>query len=384
MVQTFQPIRLKQARHLKRFTLENLAERVGVSRQSINFFELGERAPAPTTLRKIANALEMPVRFFSKPVGNIESCRRSVVQYRSLERERRKAKERQRSSTLMDLGAAVFDLLNRYVEFEPAKLPDIVSLNVDSLKIEVEDIESAAVDLRRYWGLGEGPISDLTLLIENNSIPVISTKLAEGMEGLSAWYGSRPFILTSSAASYYRARMNVAHELGHLVLHLGLHEDVMEDMASFKMIEAQAWRFAGAFLMPATSFLSELYSTSLDGLLILKKRWGVSLAAMISRLRDLEVINDSKRSYLMAQLNQRKWRKSEPGDKERKVEKSQLFNYVIRFLGENGVLCTEDLARESCLPTWFLMDALNLTRKELEGAVENTNVVNFRVRNAVA
>ncbi|MEX2498621.1 MAG: XRE family transcriptional regulator [Wenzhouxiangellaceae bacterium] len=383
MEQTFQPIRLKQARYLKRFTLEDLAERVGVSRQSINFFELGERTPAPTTLRRIADALEMPIRFFSKSVGTIESSRRSVVQYRSLERERRKAKERQRSSTLMDLGAAVVDVLNRYVEFEPAKLPDLFDLNDDSLEIEFEDIETAAVELRRYWGLGEGPISDLTLLIENNSIPVISTKLADGMEGLSAWYGSRPFILTSSAANYYRARMNVAHELGHLVLHRGVHEDMMEDSTSFKTIEAQAWRFAGALLMPATSFLSELYSISLDSLLILKKRWGVSVAAMVSRLKDLEVINDSKRSYLMAQLNQRKWRKSEPGDKDRQVESSQLLNHAARFLDESCVIRTEDLARQTCLPTWFLMDILTLTRGELEGSVENSNVISFRMRDAM-
>lgn len=382
MEQTFQPIRLKQARHLKRFTLEDLAERVGVSRQSINFFELGERAPAPSTLIKIADALEMPVRFFSKPFGRIESSQRSLVQYRSLERERRKAKERQRSSTLMDFGAAVLDLLNRHVEFEAVNLPDLFSSKVDPLRIEPEEIEAGAVGLRRYWGLGEGPISDLTLLIENNSIPVISTKLTEGMEGLSAWYGARPFILTSSAANFYRARMNVAHELGHLVLHRGLDEEVMEDRASFKIIEAQAWRFAGAFLLPATSFLSELYSTSLDGLLILKNRWGVSVAAMVSRLRDLDVIDDSKRSYLMAQLNQRKWRKSEPGDTEREVEKSQLFNEVIRVIGENGVLYVEDLARESCLPISFLMDALLLTREELEGSVEQSNVINFRMRNA--
>lgn len=380
MENKFQSERLRQARFLKKLTLEELASEVDVSKQSLSFYEGGERVPSANTLFKISRALEMPFQFFSKPLGPLEAGSRSAINYRSLERARKVAKERYRSSTIISLSAALFDVLNEHVAFKPANVPVLVEEDVDLNQLTESDIEGIALELRSEWGLGQGPISDLTLLVENNSIPVISTALPDNMDGLSGWFNSRPFIVSSSSASYFRARMNVAHELGHLVLHRSVSTEQLANPKFFKLIEKQAWRFAGAFLMPASTFSSEVYSISLDGLLILKRRWGASVAAMVSRLSNLGAIDEQKRRYLHVQISQRKWRKEEPYDRDTEVERSRLLNQVVNVLHESGQMLIEDIASISGLPIWFLTDALNTPESKLLGQQIASNVIRFRVR----
>ncbi|MEL7937698.1 ImmA/IrrE family metallo-endopeptidase [Pseudomonas delhiensis] len=49
------------------------------------------------------------------------------------------------------------------------------------------------------------------------------------------------------------------------------------------MMEDQAHRFAGVFLLPAETFAADVRSSvTLDSLLLLKQRWGVSVAANAS------------------------------------------------------------------------------------------------------
>jgi Zn-dependent peptidase ImmA (M78 family)/DNA-binding XRE family transcriptional regulator len=372
---SFQPARLKQARALRRLTLAELGEKIEVTRQSLSQFENAERSPAPETLDRLAVALGVPPAFFLRPVGELESSARSLVHYRSLRRTRDIVRERERSSALLDLGAALVDTLEQRIEFEYSQVPDL-DLE-DALKADDEAVEMLAQETRKALRIGEGPISDMTLLVENQAVPILYMSLPDGMDGLSAWYGSRPIIAVSSDAPRCRSRLNVAHEYGHLIMHRAVDGGEL-DIETFKHVEHQAWRFAGAFLMPAKSFLAEVYSVSLDALLALKKRWGVSVAAMVRRLSDLMVINDSQTKHLQIQISQRAWRKREPGDDEPR-EKAQLLSTAARFLEEQGELSLHALAEESKLPVEFVANALDVPREALLPPAPE-NVVQFRIR----
>jgi Zn-dependent peptidase ImmA (M78 family) len=374
----FEPKRLQQARFLKRMTLADVGAIVDVTRQSLSLFENGERAPAPETIEKLSLALGVPIEFFLRPVGILEAKSRSMVHYRSLRRTREIIREQQRASALIDLCAAVADSLEEHVDYDVARVPSIEA-SIDPLLLSSDEVEEIASATRRALGIGDGPISDVSLLVENQAVIVVRANLSEGMDGLSAWYGDRPFIVVSSAASYARDRMNVAHEFGHLVLHKEIGGDGMLDLATFKLIESQAWRFAGAFLLPAKSFLSEMYSVSLDALVTLKKKWGVSVAAMIRRLADLKVIDADQQRYLNIQLRQRGWHKNEPGDDALR-EKGRLLNRTAIFLEESGEITLSDLALESKLPRDFLAAALEVDKHRLAPPQAAANVLQFRVK----
>jgi Zn-dependent peptidase ImmA (M78 family) len=181
------------------------------------------------------------------------------------------------------------------------------------------------------------------------------------MDGLSAWYGDRAVMVVSDAATHARDRANVAHELGHLVLHKELDHHGELDMETFKLVEAQAWRFAGAFLLPAKSFLGEVYSVSLDALAMLKKKWGVSIAAMIRRLL------------------QRGWQRLEPGD-DKPRETSKLFLKTAHVLAESGDTSIPDFAAHSRLPRDVLASALEVPVAALNPPVLSQNVVPFKLK----
>lgn len=380
MQASFQPKRLQQARFLKRMTLAELGVRGDITRQSLSQFERGERSPAPDTLAKLADVLAMPVEFFLRPFGRLESGRRSLVHYRSLTRTRDIILERQRATALLELSAAVIDSIEDHIDYQGATVPSLLSSGDDVLSMDGEAIEQIAMETRKKMGLGDGPISDLTLLIENQSVPIVYTPLPPGMEGLSAWFEDRPVIVASSEASYARSRTNVAHEFGHLVLHRGIGDGDEIDKETFNIVESQAWRFAGAFEMPAASFLSEIYSVSLDALRTLKEKWGVSVAMMIKRLSVLGVIGEDQTRYLNIQLRQRGWHKKEPGD-DRPREKSRLANRAVRFLSQHASLPIHEFSRQTKLPTDFLANAFEVDRSELLPPVPK-NIIEFKLRTA--
>jgi len=378
MPSTFQPKRLQQARYLKRMSVAELGDAIEVTRQSMRQFETGERTPLPKNVEKMSAVLDVPVEFFLRPVGRLEGSERSVVHYRSLKRTRDLMRAQQYAATFLDLGAALMDTLEQYLEYDASRVPRLVDSSIDVLKLSLEDVEELASVARKRLGLGEGPISDVTLLVENLSIPVIYAPLPDGMDGISAWYADRPFIVVSSAVSHARSRTNVAHEFGHVVIHQDLGDESELDDETFAIVEPQAWRFAGAFLLPAKSFLSEVYNVSLDSLVVLKRKWGVSVAAMIRRLLDLGVIDDAQFKRLRIQLGARKWLKVEPGD-DIPREKSRLISRAAEFLAQNGELTLFGLADESRLPRSFLANALEVPEESLLPPPPQ-NVVQFRMR----
>jgi Zn-dependent peptidase ImmA (M78 family) len=137
----------------------------------------------------------------------------------------------------------------------------------------------------------------------------------------------RPLICFSRGFSGDRKRLSVAHEAGHLVLHR--YRNVTAAQA-----EAEAFRFGAALLLPSTVAFEEIEKpVTLRSLAYVKARWGISIAALIRRCRDLEIISDDRRISLEKQLSTRGWRKAEPV--EVPDESPLLMTKLIGVLVEN-------------------------------------------------
>ena len=108
-----------------------------------------------------------------------------------------------------------------------------------------------------------------------------------------------------------RQRLNLTHELGHLVLTQAA--DVDEEKAAF--------RFGAAFLAPADLVRKDVGGArrrvSLGELFLLKKKYGMSVQALVYRLRDLEIINANQAAGLWREISSRGWKKKEPFALER-------------------------------------------------------------------
>jgi Zn-dependent peptidase ImmA (M78 family)/transcriptional regulator with XRE-family HTH domain len=328
------PERIKEAREGRGFTLEAFAERIGVTRQAVAQYENGQNGPSGEVLSEIIAATRQPLSFFTSSPERAGDM--ATPFWRSL--KRMEQHHRRRITRRMQWARDICGLVERFVELPAVNLPQV---NFDYEVWDDEDIELAAEETRAFWGLGSGPVKNLAALLEANGV-IIVRDLVEcaDMDAVSCWISGRPIILLSDEVkSGPRDLYNLAHELGHAILHAGV--DVSSQ--NIDAIEKQANRFAGAFLLPRASFSREVLGTSLGYFLNLKQRWGVSIAAMAYRCRDLNIFSDNQLSYLFKQMNWKKIRRVEPLDDAFPVNTPSVLADAIKMLVEHRVYTRDQI-----------------------------------------
>ncbi len=301
--------RLTLAREFKGLQKKELAERLNLSPSAITQFETGKVRPNKETLARISLALGIPLEFFKSSKYNLKTIPTDMCHFRSL----RSATQIERRKVL-SAGTILIELiafLEQYVEFPQE---DVSSVVVNKSINNIEEIENFAVSLRSKWGRGLGPIKNMIDLVENHGvlvfrIPNHSTRL----DAFSLWFEGRPCIfLSSEKDSASRIRFDIAHELGHLLMHADISPGNKE-------LERQANAFASAFLLPYESFILEcprkINWSNWEPFYDLKRRWKVSLAALIRRAKDVSCISEAMyhRAYIyLSKNNMRKSEKFEP------------------------------------------------------------------------
>ncbi|MFC0212129.1 helix-turn-helix domain-containing protein [Paenibacillus chartarius] len=354
IVNTFNKNRLKSARIFSGFTISDLAELSGVSKQAISQFENGKSKPTLETLMKLMYVLKFPREYFYE-ADSIEEVQVGNTFFRSLVSTSKKERLSQIEKTRYF--SKICDFLERYIDFPPVNLPsikDLIELNdtkVDNPhQLEREDIEEIALALRKYWGIGEEPITNIVFLLEKNGI--IMTSLATDTHKIDA-FSQRQMIsnreryvivLGDGKQSACRRQFDTAHELGHMLLHNWNTDYNDIYLEEHRLIEQQADTFAGAFLLPKDAFLKDLhYPNNLNFYIELKKKWKVSIQAMIVRAFHLGAINYNQYTYLMKQMNQKNMRKKEPLDDVLSVPQPVLISKAVEMLLKANVLKPKDI-----------------------------------------
>ncbi|NHM28034.1 ImmA/IrrE family metallo-endopeptidase [Desulfofundulus sp. TPOSR] len=329
------PERLREARLARGLTIAELAEHIEVTRQSVSQYELGQSSPSGEVLARIIKVLNFPLDYFCNPLDKETPA--SVTFFRSLSSATKRSREmiKQREKWV----EKIFIYAQKYLDFPEVNLP-VINVSAYGEKIDDDQIERIAETVRKHWGLGQGPISDVILLLEKQGIIVTRFSFEDlKMDACSQWRGNRPFIfLSSDKESAVRTRFDAAHELAHLLLHTWI--DGEEQLANKKVlnrIEKEANRFAGAFLLPRDSFSKEVISTSLEHFVSLKRRWKVSIQAMIHRCEELGILTENQILYLWKQLNRLGYKKREPLDDELEPENPRILRQAIIMLLENKV-----------------------------------------------
>ncbi|MGH9691609.1 MAG: ImmA/IrrE family metallo-endopeptidase, partial [Candidatus Acidiferrales bacterium] len=199
-----------------------------------------------------------------------------------------------------------------------------------------DDPHVAAAVTRSELGLSpDKPIPHLMHALEKAGVLILALpRPFEHRDAFSLWAGfdrSRPVIVLSGGRVADRLRMNVAHELGHLVMHKPIVNAVHE-------VEKQAFQFAAEFLMPEKQMRLEINPpVSLDTFISLKQRWGVSIQALVMRARELELVNQRKYTYLFQQLSARGWRTREPRMFDVPIEKPRALRQIAEMVYGNPI-----------------------------------------------
>lgn len=364
--------RLKEARLARGYSQSKLGELLSVSRQSISKYEDGIISPKAEVFNKYVELLKFPMAYFYDTNEIFKNpSNDTAILFRSLATSSKA--DREKISIRAEWMKRIVKYFSQYLEFPQVT----ITKQRYNRRYSFKEIEDLSIKLRQQWGLGLGPISNLTILLQNKGCFISRTKISVlKSDGCSTWSENRPYIfLTADKNVAVRSRFDLAHELGHLVLH-----HVTENMMNkglLKQIEKEANYFAGAFLLPRETFGNQIVSTSLDYFIQLKKEWKVSIAAMIYRCKELGILSENQTSYLWRQLAARGMKKNEPYDLEFLPENPTLLRDAVDILIESGIVTAEELLQKIALPKEDFCDLCNISSKIFN---ENTVFAQPRLR----
>ena len=292
-------------------------------------------------MTRIGSILNLPTHYFTRPVHQVEP---NAVYFRSLSSATKTA--RTRAARRLEWTREIVTYLREFVQFPSVNIPDF-ELPRDPARITGQDIERLADETRRYWKMGNAPISNVVWLLENNGAVVVRDDLgADTLDALSTFVHSdrTPYIILGAGKGVAaRSRFDAAHELGHILLHRNVDRVRFSLPADFKLMEMQAHRFAGAFLLPAKAFLEEYYAPKLDLFRALKPKWKVSIAMMIMRGDHLGLMEPESKQKVWMNYSRRGWRTEEPYDNELEVEQPRLLRRSIELLLNQRVQSKETI-----------------------------------------
>jgi Zn-dependent peptidase ImmA (M78 family) len=310
--------RIMLARRKAGFSLRDLSSAMGdrVTAQAIGKYERGEDVPSSGVLSALSKALGVSLSYLLDTQG-IEL---SGVEFRT--KANTTAKDRAHVET------EVLEWIERYLQIE-------LILDLDSAKWQcpvpcpkilndINEAERLAKEARDVWKLGVDPIPNMTELLEEKGLKVLTVHLPERVSGFTCLVGrgagceALPVIVVNNQFSLERRRLTLAHELAHRLIDTHSLADKEEEKA--------ATLFAGAFLMPREHLLREVgkhrnalgYKEIID----LKRIYRVSGMALLMRLRQLDVISQATLVYAFQSIA-RGWRTHEPDELEKPGERGE-------------------------------------------------------------
>ncbi|MDH4764312.1 XRE family transcriptional regulator [Pseudomonas sp. CBMAI 2609] len=317
----FSPDKLRLARCAAGLSLADIGEKLGVTRQYAHKLEVNA-IPSPSQLTLLSEILDVEESFFFAPRRSsveLEQCH-----FRSLKSSTQTLKKT--IAAQVEMFELLVDELDKEIAF-----PAVEFKAFDCAIDDFRKIEQIAEKFRREQGLGFGPISSVTKLAEKIGVLVVDLNAVDERVDAFSLYNKRPLIVRSIAkASPGRQRFDLAHELGHLVMHQGIE-------TGCRLTEDQANQFASSFLMPRASFAAEFPAMrgrylNWSALKELKLRWKVSFKALIYRARSLDLITAEQAKSGFTYLSRKGFTKDEEFDELVPKESPALVQRAIDLL----------------------------------------------------
>lgn len=345
------------AREYRGLSQSELAKNIkGLSQSNLSKFEKGLLNLSDEVIMKIIDYLKFPMGFYEKRVYNIVEN----AHYRTKSITKKQRSDIDYTDKLIGY---IIDEMSESVEFPEMRIK----------QIDVEDGVSPsriAQYTRRYMGLTDEPVRDINRLLEDYGIIIVEVDndvdLFDGVS-FSTDCGHYVMVINKNFSNDHK-RFTIAHELGHIIMHLSPEFLILD----YRDKEKEAHEFASEFLMPAEYIYRSLKDLKLSSLSELKRYWLTSMQSIIKRASALKTISKEREKYFFIELSRRGYRKREPIDVY--IDKPSLFNQA--YLLHRNELCysDEELAESFCLP----IDVIDRVFKN------NTPKVKMRVINRIS
>lgn len=223
----------------------------------------------------------------------------------------------------------------------------LTAISHPDINLPILDIEKlgspaeAARKLRKLWKIEKGAINNLTQVLEENGLFLVNFDFnTERVDGMSILANSKfPIVFSNKRSLGDRQRFTLAYELGHLIMHLQTNPTFTRD------ISHEANEFAAEFLMPEKDIKGDFKDgVTLNILADLKRKWKVSMQALLYRANDIGVITDGQKRYLINQFNSMNIRRREPAELDIPRENPMKLRDIITNYKNKQKLNVKQLA----------------------------------------
>ena len=322
--------RLKLARKMAGMSLQDLSDALTnkVTKQALSKYEQGEMSPTSEVLLAIAKALRLKPDYFLKK----QSLELGQILFR-----KRAALSKKEEEAIVE---KVRDYVERYVELE--EILNVQGGFVNPLKDfpikQKSDVEKAANKLRQDWNLGDNPIPNIVEMLELKGIKVVLIDDVDALDGLAVFTstGIPIVVVNRKDKSIERIRFTIVHELAHLLLDLVVVQD------NHKLEEEWCHFFSSCFLIPSPMLQKMIGGGQwsyiyINELIKIKEYFGISIRAIVHRLRELAIITDNYYQRWVVYMSKQYGQRSEPGEYKGE-EASKGFDLLIARGLSEGIL----------------------------------------------
>lgn len=381
---------VKVLRNLNGITRKSLALELGCSEQTIGQYERGVLNPKMKNIIDMSDYFRVKSSFFYNKLPFKKYIPEENIAYRSKDRDVRKRTIE--GSTRLQLASSIIEFCENSFDLKPSPLLTAIDkINNIKNRCENSDINDNLIDLyanitRKLLGIKSN--HELLYNLELNGVYVIENDFLSYADAYSVWsrYNNKlfqPFIVLGDSTTLVRRIFDLAHELGHLVMHYDIDMNNLEK-AEFLNYEKEANEFASAFLLPQSEVPSwmkmVIHKGNPDSYIPVKQKYYVSLATAAYRAYELGYLSKQENSRFFASRYRKHYIYKEPLDDKLPIIKPgkimalfEIYNKKIEsfsnVLNEFNIE-PKFLSNLLCLPETLINNLINKKQSYYSNIIE--------------
>lgn len=328
---------LNFVRKMRGYSSTQLAEEMGVSQSLVSKWEKNNISPQFEQLEGISNILKIPKQYFyfdQEGINEIVDNKQTVFFRKKAAIPKRIMNKVQNQAIMY---AQVEHVISGKLGLPYFKIPEMMKVPNDINSFEptsFAEVEELVDKIKQYLNIGNGPINNISKLVEKLGIRVILDDFeAPGVDAFTFNIKDRYYIaLNNDGRSSVRIRLDALHELGHILLHFRYKKNVINDSDNKRRMENEAQYFASYFLISDENLGYELLSgVNLNNIMHIKKKWKISMQSILFRSYNSDYISKVRYISLLQEMSRNNWRKKEPYDDEISTEYPSYIDAALRY-----------------------------------------------------
>lgn len=353
--------KLESVRNLQGFSRKEIATRLAVSEQTIWQYENGYIEPKFETINQLKDIFDVTPQFFYSKEFVTEVSDINYIAYRADDRKYRKKANTE--TEYIDYVNHFLKVFENCLNKKSLKIDQLRELSEKMMYVNSRSLEEIAELAREYLNVSKN--QELLYKLEIAGITILEKNMGNNVDAYSTWTSdNRPIIILGSVRkSSVRRNFDLAHELGHLLLHSKIKMDELTK-DEYRKIEQEANAFASFFLLPEEEFVHDFSKlkkkSNPNSYLAMKLKYHVSIIALEYRAYKLGLLTFEENRYFYASLNRLGMRQVEPYDDELPIIKPGKIRALFDMVLKNNLLYLNDLVYEYHVKPSFLENIFNL------------------------